>query len=134
MEIEEETRQRNYERDQEFLYSDLQFKNKIIDPISGRIKNFEDIFNTDLIITNLNSVDIQYIRTLISTYNSFVNFNLKGVAEELFLPEIFSFVNTARSRDGFERKALITIKRDDEQRIQATQNTSLWDKLRGRGR
>ena len=122
------------EKYEEFLYSELQLKKSLIEPESKSIKNFESAFVKDLILTNFNEVDIFTGRGIL---NSMIDFNLFGlgeVANQILLPNLFSIVNTARSRGGFERKALITQKRDENSVIKATQNTSLWEKLSGRGR
>ncbi len=122
------------EKYEEFLYSELQLKKTLIEPESKNIKNFGVAFNRDLILTNFNEVDICFSRAILGSIRDFNLFGLGDVSNEILLPSLFSIVNTARSRNGFERKALITQKRDENSTIKATQNTSLWEKLKGRGR
>jgi len=127
----EQVERENYE---EFLYSELQLKKSLIEPESKEIKNFNQAFIKDLILTNFNEVDIFTGRGILGSMIDFNLFGLGNVANEILLPNLFSIVNTARSRGGFERKALITQKRDESSVIKATQNSSLWEKLRGKGR
>ena len=122
------------EKYEEFLYSELQLKKTLIEPESKNIKNFDVAFNRDLILTNFNEIDIGFSRAILGSIRDFNLFGLGDVSNEILLPSLFSIVNTARSRNGFERKALITQKRDENSTIKATQNTSLWEKLKGRGR
>ena len=96
------------EKYEEFLYSELQLKKTLIEPESKNIKNFGVAFNRDLILTNFNEIDISFSRAILGSIRDFNLFGLGDVSNDILLPSLFSIVNTARSRNGFERKALIT--------------------------
>ena len=116
-------------KDEQYIYNDLQFKNKIINVVSRNIIGFEKIFVQDLILTNLNENDISQLRYCIEVINDFKMFNLGELGRELLVPNIFALVNTARARDGFERRALNSVERKEIANI--TQSSgSMWQKLK----
>lgn len=109
------TTETNY-AEEEFMYSQLEFQKFIVEPES---KKLLDVFLKDLNLTCFNEVDIFKAREIIELINDLETWGLKDAAN-LFKPTLYNLVNTARSRGGFERNALITKKRQESANI--TQN------------
>jgi len=117
---------------EEFIYSELQFKNKLIE-LESRADG--ETNKKDLILTNLNELDIVFSRSVINSVKEFNMFGLNNVAKEVLIPNLWGIVNTARARDGFERKAQITNITDEKATItQKGQGANWIDKIRGRGK
>jgi len=122
----------NLQAEEDFIYSELQFKKILVEPES---KKFSEVFIKDLNLTNFNEVDIVYSRNILNSIRDFNMFGLNNASKEILIPNLFSVVNTARSRDGFERKAQITIKKDETATItQKGSSGNVMDKLLRRGK
>lgn len=119
MEISRNNNQQQNNEIDDFFYSNLQFQQFLVEPDSK--KALDDVFIRDLNLTNFNELDIHKARETISLIGDLRNWGL-GEASKLFLPDLFGLVNTARSRGGFERLALITQKRQSSETAQITQN------------
>lgn len=109
---------------EELMYSQLQFNQFIVNPASDK---FLDVFLKDLNLTCFNEMDIFKAREIIELINDLQQWGLVDAAA-LFKPTLYNLVNTARSRGGFERNALITKKRLESANI--TQNTQKESRLK----
>lgn len=129
---EEQREAQAYAQDADYIHDDLQFKNKLITLESGKIS---PLMKRDLILSNLESSDLDLVRFMGETHFLFDYFGLGELNRVFNSPRFFMNVNSARARGGFEREALIKIKKDETAYIQQrTSGDSFLSKLRGRGK
>ncbi len=112
------TDEQNTQTENEFFYSQLQFQQFLVEPDSKNA--LEGVFNRDLNLTNFNELDIHKARETISLIADLKSWGLNE-ASGLFIPDLFGLVNTARSRNGFERMALITRNNNNSESATITQ-------------